>query len=289
MTGTQRPSASSQQSETDDTMREVVASALEELCCTNGPLDAYGPNRSALRFGGDSRRDAVLTGVLDEYLSMPGEYENQGRCVVVTAGPPGAGKSTEVAGLSLGCRVIDADAIKDLLISRALVDGTYDPLLEHVLPDGSPVLPRELAGLFHVESTVVAGDALKVCTQRHEDIIIEGTMRWDGLIDHYVRLLSEEDYRRLEILSCELPLLDAQARALTRWWEGRTTGADQGLGGRFVPRRHIDDLYPKTVDVSACRDNALRLFEVAKGQFDEVRLTMSDPGGREQFVHSAAV
>lgn len=274
---------------TDDTVRDSVAARLEHLSRHEGPLDPRGPNESAKRFSTDPNREVVLDRVLAQLVTPLDGVGHDRRCVVVTAGPPSAGKTTEVANLSLGCRVIDADVAKDLLIEEALADGTYDPLLQHVLPDGTPILPRELAGLFHTESTRLAEEALRICTQRREDIIIEGTMRWDGLIPFYLGLLTDEDYRRLEILSCELPLAEARERALVRWWTGRVTALDRGLGGRFVPRRFIEDLYPNGIEFSVCRHNARLMFESAKDQFEDVRLVMAGPGRRAEVAHSASI
>lgn len=258
--------------------QDAVAAKLESWCQPGRPLDSRGPNASNNLFARDSRRRATLKEIREQYLARQSDVDHDKSCAVVTAGPPAAGKSTAVATLGPGYRIVDPDIIKDLLLRRALGDGTYDPLLEIDLPDGHPVHPRELAGLVHVESTMIANDVVTVALDRHENVVVEGTLGWWA---HAKRLLESFDshgYAKLSILSYDVPEDVAQQRALTRWWADRPSYAD-GLGGRFVAARVISDLYTKTIDKSDCADNARDLFDLAAGTIPEVYLRQQDLTG----------
>lgn len=266
--------------------RARLAARLESWSQPGGVLDFQGPNSSHNLFASDSRRDLVLEEVQDEFFGLQGDIDHDARCAVVTAGPPGSGKSTVVMGLGYGYRRIDPDIIKDILIRRALADGTYDALLAVRLDEGELLHPRELSGLFHIESTKVADDVLALSVQRQENVVMEGTLSWSPIIGRLIDLFERHAYRELTILSCDLPEIVAQERALERWWRDRQDLAD-GLGGRFVPRRVIADLYPKTVDSSQCRENAEEMFMRSRGSFGQVVLETTDLNGTSTQRHKA--
>lgn len=267
--------------------RARAAATLERWSAPSGPLHFAGPNNSRRLFAHDPLRDLVLERILDEYLDLHDDVGSEGRCAVVTAGPPGAGKSTLVDGLGYGFRIIDPDIIKDLLLAQALSDGTYDRLLAHDLDDGEPLHPRELSGLVHAESTVVAKDVMRVAMGRGENVVVEGTLQWEPIVDQLLDAFEEHRYVELTILSCDVPEAIAQERALDRWWRDRCSFAD-GLGGRFVPSRVITDLYPKTVDSSRCRENADAMFAQARGRFAEISLKTTDLNGTDIKRHTVS-
>ena len=103
------------------------------------------------------------------------------------------------------------------------------------------MMPMELAGLFHVESVVLARRALELCLRNGEDVIIEGTLQWDGLVREY----STARQSRLRVACRRDVVTDVEValeRAKSRSWEGRLSG---GLGGRFTPSQAIRDLYDR--------------------------------------------
>jgi hypothetical protein len=234
----------------------------------------------------DPGRDAVLQKVQEQYLELQGDVPSEGRCAVVTAGPPGVGKSTAVAPFAESYRLIDSDLIKDALLQLAVSDGIYEPLLGLQLADNGPVLPRELSSLVHAESTRVADDVLRVCVQRRENVVVEGTLTWQPRGAELIDIFESRDYAKLDIVSCEAPMTEVVRRAKERWWAGRRDRSDNGLGGRFVPQFVIEDLY-KVTDRSTARDNAREMFELAKANFQEVTLCTVDPHGTEVTTHQS--
>lgn len=107
----------------------------------------------------------------------------EGRSAILTAGAPGAGKSTllrdHIPDLD-GYRSPDADVVKDHLIEQALSDGDYAELLGTELAEGAPLAPRELTALVHDESTALIDQIRRLCLDRGENVLIEGTLRWPG-------------------------------------------------------------------------------------------------------------
>lgn len=216
--------------------------------------------------------------------------EKGGRvAVLITAGPPGAGKSTKVDDLGLagdGWRRIDADDIKRKLLDAALVDGNFGQLFLRRLADGYPIMPNELASLVHNESVFLADRLIERCLEAQENVVIEGTLSWNGLPPRYLRMLSLNDYRQMTILDVEVEMATALEQAYQRWAKGRTEAIDgkSNGGGRFTPREAITGIYDASVGVySVCNKNAVDLYvDPAADDFDVVELIVAQPGCPDQ-------
>nr|WP_239536561.1 helix-turn-helix domain-containing protein [Arthrobacter roseus] len=101
--------------------------------------------------------DVAVVRVAKACMELQQNVSAGGRAVVVSAGPPGAGKTDVLDSLSLGgYRVIDPDAAKDMLLDEADRYDLLDYRYEHVLPDGGPVGLRELSAHVHILSTRVS-------------------------------------------------------------------------------------------------------------------------------------
>ena len=218
-------------------------------------------------YGDSSSRMRVWNELIENFLSDQDGVVAEGRIGIVTAGPPGGGKSTQLESSfgSLGeWRVIDPDRVKVLLIRKALDDGDYEELLRINLADGRPVMPLELSGLVHEESVQIAREIRRRCMQLGENVIIEGTLSWKPMIDVHLEELVAHGYDRLEILSLAVPRDVALERALTRWWSDRCD-LETELGGRFVPRETIDGCYTEQNE-GLCERNAAELEQRARRQ-----------------------
>lgn len=245
--------------------RTEVAERLESMAKPGGLLYSVGRRATSVIYRNDPLRDLVLEEIQNEYLARQATVTNGGRCAVVTAGPPGAGKSTLVRAaaddLGAGFRIIDPDIIKDMLLIRGAEDEIFDDLLERLLPDDMPIMLRELSGLVHVESVRIADDLRLECLARGEDVVIEGTLGWEPHVDALLHDLTDFGYRQLTVLAAEVPLDEARKRARSRWWKARNSGDIHG--GRFVPAVAIEHLYPVELESSICLANASRLYEYA--------------------------
>ncbi|APE12713.1 hypothetical protein BO226_25545 (plasmid) [Rhodococcus sp. 2G] len=236
---------------------------LDSWCAPGGILDAGGVRASFRLYADDPRRRRTKDAIVEAYLAEQDGIEHGGRCAIVTAGVPGAGKSTAIESRGLaghGWRVLDADRIKDHLIGDGLGRGVYDDLLGMVLPDGRRLRPRELATLVHRESTEILDMARERCVRAGENIVIEGTFRWDGLGAQLLTELGGAGYTDLTIVDVEVTCDTALHRAQDRWWTGRID-PDNDLGGRFTPTSAITDLYPDGATRSICARNARAAFE----------------------------
>ncbi|HXH77182.1 zeta toxin family protein [Nocardioides sp.] len=269
-------------------LMQPVCNYLENMMSGGGPLDTLGPNATHVLFAADWRREFVLDEVREEYLALKEDVTTTGRLAVVMSGPMGAGKTTlrqelcdgRGGPLSGAYRVIDPDMVKDLLLRRAVADGTFEAFLAWRLPDRRPLMPRELAGLVHAESNQVADDIRSICMRRGEDIVIEGTLRWDRQPGVLLDELDDRGYRELTILGAEVNLEESCRRARERWWNIRDTGVDP-MGGRFVPRSAIAQCYREEADVdrrSLCWANAQNLYERASttSNLEAVSITQKD-------------
>lgn len=207
---------------------------------------------------------------------------------LATAGPPAAEKSSSIERRELagqGWRVVDADRVKDYLLRDALNQGFYDDLLDHVLADGHRLMPRELATLVHTESTVIVDAIIERCLGIGENIVLEGTFSWPGLVRRLLADLAEADYQKLTILDVEAPVDITKARALGRWWRGPETALRGGddFGGRFTPAFVINALYSEGSVPTVCARNARAAFDdPLAAEIPTVELLVENWGGAEE-------
>jgi hypothetical protein len=202
-----------------------------------------------------------------------------GRSAIITAGPPGVGKSTALHALVVDLdtyRVLDADIVKEYLIERAVADGIYDDLLERDLADGYRIAPGELAALVHDESVQLIERIREICVMRRESIVVEATLQWDGHGPAIFSELAFADYSDVRILGVEADRGLVHTQALDRWWARRTEWAagKHPLGGRFVPPAVINQCYPPT-GRSHCAQHAIDLIgRATAGEIESVHLTL---------------
>lgn len=226
-------------------IRLRVAEELERLNARDGDLHVASPRSTWRMYGDVPERLRVWESVIDTFMLDQVDIATEGALMVVTAGPVGAGKSTAIDQLGekyRSARRIDSDRIKVLLIQRAVEDRIYEPVLQRILADGRPIMPMELSGLVHEESVRIADEIKRRCLASGENVLIEGTLNWPGIIDVYLKDLARYDYDRLDILSVEVPIEVALERAADRWWVERSDISNL-QGGRFVPRATIAACY----------------------------------------------
>lgn len=250
----------------DQALREAVAEALSTLTGPRGIAATDSRRSTRQHYEDDPRRALVRKRIITDYLDHT-HPTCDWRTAVITAGVPGAGKSTAVDGV-LGAeapsfRHLDPDRIKDDLLDDALASGLFDDLLSIDLPDGRPVAPRELATLVHEESTMVCDQVRRACLVRGERIIIDGTLTWPPQGPRLAAELRDAGYRELRIIAVEVPEAVAQHRAAERWWSVRSANSDR-LGGRFTPPAIISSAYQPDGQ-SLCLTNAFNLAAVLEG------------------------
>lgn len=259
-------------------LRDAVAAQLTALAVPGHPLHANSERRTDVLYAGDSSRASLHRDIIAKYLSR-GSARQNGRSAIITAGPPGAGKSTalhdQIVDLD-NYRILDADIVKEYLIEQALVDGLYDDLLGRELADGHRLAPGELAALVHDESVRLIERIREICVLRRESIVVEATLQWDRHGPEIFSQLAVADYTSVRILGVEAERDLVHAQALDRWWIQRTQWAVGGhpLGGRFVPPGVIDKCYPPT-GRSHCAQHAVDLFDRARaGEIESAHLTL---------------
>lgn len=258
--------------------RDTTHSALTNLY---EPGNALAKPPTELKIFFDDGRIADLA---QTYRQKQSGVRTGGRAVVISAGPPGAGKTAALDSLQLkGYRRIDPDEAKDLVLRAASMEGLLEYRNQHLLPDGKPVGLRELAPHIHEYSNRVTDLVRAAALTAGENVIIDGTLSWEPLVGQYIDELDRAGYEGLEVVAVEAPLEVALIRAKQRWWHGRL---HETLGGRFISEQVIRALYT-TAQQSVCESNARLLAERAgdelgRGQLN--RFDVSDPEGRPQLT-----
>ncbi len=263
----------------ETSLRASVGAALEARCQPGGDLSVDSPRSTSNMYDASPVRLRVWKDVFEQLLAQA-DVPREGKAIIITAGPPGAGKSTQLEaamsdGALSGWRRLDSDVIKDHLIRQALSDRVYEDLLRVSLPDGRPIMPLELSGLVHMESVQMLDDLTQVCMSRGENVILEGTLSWPSQVDRHIHEIAEHGYDALDIVAVDVSIEVARERALQRWWQARTD-PNADLGGRFVPRSAIDACYSPS-GRSLCRANAEELRRRAR-RLDGLRVRFLEPG-----------
>jgi hypothetical protein len=219
----------------------------------------------------------------DWYLETHAESVTRGgTCVVVTAGPPGAGKSSTLSTAVEDVRsrlVIDADVAKEFLARWCMNAGTYNAVLSQVLPDGRNVMPLDLSPLLQTVSTEVCNAVRRSALESGLDIVVESTMSTPAFGERLLLSLSKAACRQLIIVSVETDRATAHERARARWWAGRLD--DHELGGRLVSPEAIDAGFGSGDAVSSsrsCARDLVRIIRSGDSTLDAVTLMEYDDG-----------
>lgn len=214
----------------------------------------------------DYLSEHVIQQAADEYRAQRPDAPADGHAAIITAGVPGAGKSSAlntIADGTDGYRRIDPDEIKDILLVQLEKAGLLDVRHRHVLADGKTVSPGELAAWVHNASTAAADRVRGVSLYYGENFVMEGTLSWQELSRIYVDDLATHDYERLTIIDIEVPRTVAVEQSKERWWRGRRSGRvwrNTELGGRFISDDTIEGYYTGARTASTCAANARKLY-----------------------------
>lgn len=233
--------------------QELVHQELTQLTSPGSPLHQAPPHLLAYF------NDRAVVDLARRYLALQTGIKVEGRAVVYSAGPPGAGKSSALQSLKLeGYRKIDPDEAKDLILDDAHRHGLLTYRENFMLADGNSVSIRELVAHVHSISNRVTDLVRKLSLGAGENLIIDGTLSWAPLGSLYVDELYTAGYEGLTVVDVELPLRETLRRAKKRWWDGRQN--DPIWGGRFMPESAIRTCYQAGNDEeSMCALNAANL------------------------------
>lgn len=244
-----------------------------------GPADTYGQHR---RDGAWSvERLRLHRAILDEAKAACEGLPRGGQAVLLTSGPPGAGKGTSLGMLrarqgdatELGQAlaqvhgadvndyvVLDADAFKEAILRHGGAPSLSPRAQE--LPGGLRLAPAELAPLVHRESSFLQDTFESWARTQGLNLLYDGVM---GNFDWTAQMLGDlarEGYGDRVVLSVEVPMQTSLEQNALRWQQGRTA-FDQGTdayGGRMAPEGLIRALYADQSGYSLSRANAHRLY-----------------------------
>jgi hypothetical protein len=234
----------------------------------------------------DYLTDDLIGRAAVQYRAQHPDAPTDGRAAIITAGVPGAGKSSALSFIATGYRRIDPDDIKDILLAEMEKAGQLDARHRHVLADGNSVTPGELARWVHTASTDAADRVRQASLRIGENFVMEGTLSWHRLPTSHVDELAVGGYERLTVLDIEVPLTVAIEQSKLRWWQGRYsrhTKFGVALGGCYISEAALDEFYSGPRTASKCAANARKLYRTANkaGIESEVIIHSRDTTGAE--------
>ncbi|MFE7051888.1 zeta toxin family protein [Streptomyces californicus] len=216
-----------------------------------------------------------------EYAGRP----RGGNAVLLTAGAPGAGKSTvqhrlgswqnedsELGRLltsAHGLKVEDYVALDPDEFKRALYEAGGMPQLspeQMALSFGRELTPAEMSGLLHREASVLHDQVGEWAQREGYNLLIDATLANETAGVARLNDLARSGYDQRVILSVEVPLETSLAQNASRWQTGRIA-YEQGTdpyGGRMAPQEMIRALYAKNttgLGHSISRQNAEKFVE----------------------------
>ena len=272
---------------------------LRELTVPGGPIDADAPTAthrqpSNVTVGRRTKR-LVLTParrrlhsqILDEYFSESPDVLRDRRALI-TAGPPGAGKSSarrdrvpkEEEHL---WRFIDADDFKKRLVKKLQQSGEYESMIPPAVGEriaaGERFAPGEFASLVHEESSMLARQARLRSLNRGERVVLDGVNGSDRKLREKVEELAKTGYSSVEIIAVDGPKAVTRARVEHRWnksFDAYLAGdEDAGYDARYVPEHISDAIYREGDERSSCAKAVAKC--VRQGPVDDLRV--------QAFVH----
>ncbi|MFJ9249375.1 zeta toxin family protein [Streptomyces sp. NPDC101776] len=221
---------------------------------------------------------------------------DRSRVAIVTAGPPGAGKShieNDVRDrLNPGgtWRVVDPDKFKSLLLRQAIEDGSYSSLIPPGLETAHPL---ELAPLVHEESSALASQIREFSIRQGESVVIDGTLKGREKAERLVSYLVESDYL-VHLVDVETTRVISLKRVFKRWYAGYraammsvSSGAPRSavMGGRWVPSSFVRELF-QVGHTSICEqvvEDVCLIHDDVKVQLERWRTNHEDSDPVKEF------
>ncbi|MFE9387078.1 zeta toxin family protein [Streptomyces sp. NPDC007025] len=247
---------------------------------STGEADTYGQHHQ----GGlwTIERLRLHQEILEEAKAACSNLPRDGQAVLLTSGPPGAGKGTSLGllrtrqgdGTELGDAlnqahgvdpseylVLDPDQFKEAIIRHG--GAPKLPPSAYALPGGRQLAPAELAPLVHRESSFLQDTFESWARGEGFNLIYDGVMKNLDRTRTLLGDLAEEGYGRRVVLSVEVPMRTSLEQNALRWQAGRVefdAGRDP-YGGRMAPEPLIRALYPTDAGASysVARANAEQL------------------------------
>ncbi|WP_436768912.1 zeta toxin family protein [Streptomyces sp. URMC 123] len=236
---------------------------------STGDLSAGPRDTFAQHFQGgvwSPERMRLHRAVMDEAIAKAAGLPRDGRAVLLTSGPPGAGKGTSLRLLEnrqgdateLGQALAEAHGVDPSTYVRLDPDEFKEAIIRHGgaptlsaearrLPGGRQLAPAELAALVHRESAYLQDQFEVWARGQGHNLIYDGTMKNLPKTEALLGDLAREGYGQRIVLSVEVPLRTSLEQNALRWQELRLefdAGRDS-YGGRMAPEPLIHALYPQ--------------------------------------------
>lgn len=241
-----------------------------------GAGDTYSRHYQGDRWSPD--RMQMHGAIMEELRASCAGLPRDGHAVLLTAGPPGAGKGgareflttrqgdstdlgqalAEAHGVDTSRYVVlDPDEVKKVIVRHGGAPELSSQAME--LPGGRQLAPAEYASLIHRESAYLQDQFALWAKRQGYNLLFDSSMKNLPKTQDLLADLARSGYGQRIVLSVEVPMATSLEQNALRWQKGRRTyeKGDDSYGGRMVPESMIHALYPQgTEAASVSRTNA---------------------------------
>lgn len=207
----------------------------------------------------DDEREELHREIIDEILLENVNVPNDKK-VVISAGLPGAGKTTVLNDIPeinpKDYITINADDIKEKLIEKGMA------------PQIKGLTPLETAGLIHEESSKISDQLQLELAKQGKNVIYDMTSKSRRSVDRRLVTFVNHGYKLEDVtmVFVDIDIETSKDRALNRYTNGINgyIAGENSMGGRYVPEKVFESCKPTWKNSTSRNQEVFKTIQMDK-------------------------